>query len=325
MVMEEETEVRRLPQRRLEAGQGLKARARHSLPGRLARAAGAALKQTHLAPSPRSLPLKVQQRSSPSDIGTGLFRSGALEAHISRALGNTLGRNGDHHHEKEEQEEAWNLFSTAKKLPPGVLAKEDCLRQMQLCTKHSVGARTMVEAMLQGTKVSLLEIQLRLLHSLMQSQHANPSVSKQAGHISFTAATDFQSRQRMTLESTMGCDDTKHSFSTVLSSDFKSRFSWGLASSHKVDQKSTLFSRFTSDANTGQRVIVQAVHKLDERNIVSPIFAATMGSPSQLGMSWTHVFTSNGIGEDSVQMKVLSGTNGSYLLSLKAQIGEVEQ
>jgi hypothetical protein len=38
----------------------------------------------------------------------------------------------------------------------------------------------------------------------------------------------------------------------------------------------------------------QAVHKLDERNIVSPIFAATMGSPSQLGMSWTHVFTSNG-------------------------------
>lgn len=139
MVMEEETEVRRLPQRRLEAGQGLKARARHSLPGRLAGAAGAALKQTHLAPSPRFLPLKVQQRSSPSDIGTGLFRSGALEAHISRALGNTLGRiGGDHHHEKEEQEEAWNLFSTAKKLPPGVLAKEDCLRQMQLCTKHSV-------------------------------------------------------------------------------------------------------------------------------------------------------------------------------------------
>jgi hypothetical protein len=203
MVMEEETEVRRLPQRRLEAGHGLKARARHSLPGRLARAAGAALKQTHLAPSPTFPPLKVQQRSSPSDIGTGLFRSGALEAHISRALGNALGRNrGDHHHEKEE---AWNLFSTAKKLPPGVLAKEDCLRQMQLCTKHSVGARTMVEAMLQATKVSLLEIQLRLLHSLMQSQHANPSVSKQAGHISFTAATDFQSRQRMTLESTMGC------------------------------------------------------------------------------------------------------------------------
>jgi hypothetical protein len=64
---------------------------------------------------------------------------------------------------------------------------------------------------------------------------------------------------------------------------------WG-----RVDQKSTLFSRFTSDANTGRRVIVQAVHKLDERNIVSPIFAATMGSPSQLGMSWTHVFTSNG-------------------------------
>jgi hypothetical protein len=94
---------------------------------------------------------------------------------------------------------------------------------------------------------------------------------------------------------------------------------WG-----RVDQKSTLFSRFTSDANTGRRVIVQAVHKLDERNIVSPIFAATMGSPSQLGMSWTHVFTSNGNGEDSVQMKVLSGTNGSYLLSLKAQIGEVE-
>jgi hypothetical protein len=27
---------------------------------------------------------------------------------------------------------------------------------------------------------------------------------------------------------------------------------------------------------------------------VSPIFAATMSSPSQLGMSWTHIFTSNG-------------------------------
>jgi hypothetical protein len=112
----------------------VQARPRHSLPGRLARAARAAL-QSHFpslpsikAASSRRIPLSPER-------ATGLFRSGALETHISRALGNTIGINA------AEIKESTNFFSAVKSLPGAAQRKGDVLRQLQLSGKHSVSSK----------------------------------------------------------------------------------------------------------------------------------------------------------------------------------------
>lgn len=126
------------------------------------------------------------------------------------------------------------------------------------------------------------------------------------------------------MESTFGSEKDKHSLSTVISSDLHSRLSWGLSSSLNVNEKLVIFSRYNNDAHAGQRVIFQAVSKVDERNVVSPICATTLGSVTQGGLSWTRSFSQNGASEECIQVKALCSSNGSYMISVKAQLGEVE-
>lgn len=67
-----------------------------------------------------------------------------------------------------------------------------------------MGARTVIETMIQGTKVSLLEMQLRIVHNLNIFHHSDQAQAKSAGRIAFTTRTDLQSRHRLTMESTIG-------------------------------------------------------------------------------------------------------------------------
>lgn len=301
----------------------VRARPRHSLPRRLARAARAVL-QSHFPSLP---PLKVAASSRiplASERATGLFRSGALETHIARALGNTVGLDGI----ACAKQESLKLFSAVKSLPGAsthaVGSSAEGFRPLQLSAKHPLGPTTVCETTIQGTKVSLLELQLRMVHTLINPQQSDVAHPKPVGRIALVTATDLQSRHRMTVESTFGSEDGKHSLSTVISSDLHSRLSWGLSSSLNVNKKLVIFSRYNNDAHAGQRVIFQAVGKVDARNTLSPICAITLGSGIQSGFGWTRSFSEHGASEESIQLKALCSSNGSYMISVKAQLGEVE-
>ena len=67
-----------------------------------------------------------------------------------------------------------------------------------------LGPTTMCETMIQGTKVSLLELQLRMVHTLTSLQQSDQSHLKPAGRIALVTGTDLQSRHRLTMESTFG-------------------------------------------------------------------------------------------------------------------------
>lgn len=117
-----------------------RARTRHSLPGRLARAARAAL-QSHFPSLPTLKTAAASRIPLEAERAPGLFRSGALETHISRALGNTLGLND------ATSKESWILLPAAKIFPAGARApstKEDHSRQLQLSGKHSVSCLSKV-------------------------------------------------------------------------------------------------------------------------------------------------------------------------------------
>ncbi|KAG0583104.1 hypothetical protein KC19_3G109700 [Ceratodon purpureus] len=301
----------------------VRARPRHSLPRRLARAARAAL-QSHFPSLP---PLKVAASSRiplAPERATGLFRSGALETHIARALGNTVGLDGI----TSAKQESLKLFSAVKNLPGAVThavgSKDEGFLPLQLSTKHPLGPTTVCETTIHGTKVSLLELQLRMVHTLINPQHSDQAHPKPAGRIALVTGTDLQSRHRLTMESTLGSEEDKHSLSTVVSSDLHSRLSWGVSSSLNVNEKLVIFSRYNNDAHAGQRIIFQAVNKVDKRNTISPICATTLGSVTQGGVSWTRSFSQTGVSEESIQVKALCSSNGSYMVSVKAQLGEVE-
>ncbi|XP_024389629.1 uncharacterized protein [Physcomitrium patens] len=301
----------------------VRARPRHSLPRRLARAARAAL-QSHFPSLP---PLKTSASSRiplAPERATGLFRSGALETHIARALGNTVGLDEI----LTVNKEPLKLFSSVKNLPGAVtyaaVSRNEVSQSLQLSGKHPLGPTTVCETIVQGTKVSLLELQLRINHTLTSPLQSDPVLSEAPGRIALITATDFQSRHRVTMESTLGSEKHKHSLSTVVSSDLRAKLSWGLSTCHNVNEKVVLFSRYNNDAYAGQRIILQAVNKVDKRNTISPICAITLGSITQGGLSWTRSFSQHGEGEESLQLKALCSSNGSYVVSVKAQLGEIE-
>lgn len=286
----------------------VRARSRHSLPRRLARAA-AALQSRF--PFSSSSPLRIPQASGRA---ARLFRSGALETHIARSLGSTVGLNGITTTAKQI------FFSAGKDSSRG--GQDEGSPPLQVSGKHLLGPSTVCETIIQGTKVSLLQLQLKMVHTLISPLQNDQGRSKPAGRIAFITASDLQSRHRLTMESTFGNENGKHSLSAVVSSDLRSRLSWGLASSLNVNEKLIIFSRYNNDAHAGQRVVFQAVSKVDERNTVSPILSTTLGSFTQGGLTWTHSFSQRG--NETIQVKAFCSSNGSYMVSVKAQLGEVE-
>lgn len=109
----------------------VRARPRHSLPRRLARAARAAL-QSHLPALKVAsrIPLAPERAQAP-----GLFRSGALETHIARALGNTVGLDdGILTTRAAKQDSSSKLFSAVTKNP----SLASAFPPLQLSGKHPV-------------------------------------------------------------------------------------------------------------------------------------------------------------------------------------------
>ena len=134
----------------------VRARPRHSLPRRLARAARAAL-QSHFPSLP---PLKVAAASRiplAPERAMGLFRSGALETHIASALGNSVGLDGI----TSAKQESLNLFSTVKNLPGvvthAVSSKEEGLRPLQLSGKHPVSISAISNSITNSMRICFLD------------------------------------------------------------------------------------------------------------------------------------------------------------------------
>lgn len=80
--------------------------------------------------------------------------------------------------------------------------------------------------MIQGTKVSLLEMQLRIVYSLYIPQHFDQAQAKSAGRIALTTRTDLQSRHRLTMESTIGYAFLDFLASTLFVSNYFLDASW---------------------------------------------------------------------------------------------------
>jgi len=67
-----------------------------------------------------------------------------------------------------------------------------------------LGPSTVCETMIQGTKVSLLELQLKILHTLISPLQSGQARPKPAGRIALIIGSNLQSRHRLTMESTFG-------------------------------------------------------------------------------------------------------------------------
>ncbi|CAM6098290.1 unnamed protein product [Calypogeia fissa] len=187
-----------------------------------------------------------------------------------------------------------------------------------------IDSRTSVEAMLQGTRIRMLEMRLKMQHKFPRLKSQGNNLDH-GGLIGLTAATDLNRRHRVTLESTLGSDEDRQSMSTFVSSKFESRISWGLAISHKVHRTITFFSRYNSDNFARNQFIVQVVHKMNRKTTLSPIFSVSTGSHPQAGFSLTRQLTEIGFfGNNSLQVKGFYSGGGAYSVSIKAQAGQVD-
>ncbi|KAJ7552169.1 hypothetical protein O6H91_06G045100 [Diphasiastrum complanatum] len=288
---------------------------RHSLLRRVARATRARLGHRLDAAADSLMLLQAEKAML-------LFRSGSLEAHISEALSLGMGMG-------PQPNNRCKFFSKASKLSGGgpirVCATDDERQLLCLSSLHSVAPKTTVEATVQGSQVQLSEFRLRVVQSLGRLQDSESRYSRHTGKLALTLGTNLLQRHRFTLESMMGSEGDKHTLSTIISSSFFSKVSWGLASSHKLGKHLTLFSRYSSDECAGQRLILQAVQRLDGRNTISPICSATIGGRMQTGISWTHLFSKSGDAkEEALQLKALYGGKGLYTVTVKVQVGKLE-
>ncbi|XP_057868506.1 uncharacterized protein LOC131075666 isoform X2 [Cryptomeria japonica] len=232
--------------------------------------------------------------------------------------------------ESKHAKKAWEPFSQVSPLSRD-------LYQFQLVGSHPIGPRTCIETLLQGTKIQLEELRLTLLHTFAASQHAKESKFWKHGQITIFAGTDLNLQHRVSMESILGCsncfsfgsEEKGLTFTSIVSSDFGSGVSWGFANSYRPFKKSTFFTRFTCDETSGKRIILQvcclgylqAVQKINDKNMLSPICAVTLGNQLQAGISWTRQFNS-GI-DDTLQVKALCNREGSFSFNVKAQVGDV--
>ncbi|KAH7352030.1 hypothetical protein KP509_19G025800 [Ceratopteris richardii] len=203
------------------------------------------------------------------------------------------------------------LFSSVLELDSGV----------QLSGTHNVGVGMILETFLQGTKVHLDELRLRMSKKLRL-----PSIKKNmqcdSVDVSLCLASDLQQRNRATIESMIGTREDRHTLSCVLSSDFQSQLARGVASSHRLGNAWTIFTRYSIDDYAGERIILQVVHELNMMNKLSAIFATTHGHCSQGGFSWTYESSNKGI-QNSLSFKGLCNGNGDFSVSIKAEYGVV--
>lgn len=196
---------------------------------------------------------------------------------------------------------------------------------IQLSGTHSIGVGTVLETLVQGSKVHLDELRLRISKTLLLSPSSlERSRLCDSAKLALCFASDLQQRKRATLESTIGTKEDGHTASCVLSSDFQSRLAWGLASSHRVGKTWTVFTRYSKDDYAGERLIFQVVHELDAVNKLSSIFAANIGHHPQAGISWTHEASSKGEVGRSLSLKGLCSGDGNFSVSLKAEFGVME-
>ncbi|GLJ49385.1 hypothetical protein SUGI_1044950 [Cryptomeria japonica] len=216
--------------------------------------------------------------------------------------------------ESKHAKKAWEPFSQVSPLSRD-------LYQFQLVGSHPIGPRTCIETLLQGTKIQLEELRLTLLHTFAASQHAKESKFWKHGQITIFAGTDLNLQHRVSMESILGSEEKGLTFTSIVSSDFGSGVSWGFANSYRPFKKSTFFTRFTCDETSGKRIILQAVQKINDKNMLSPICAVTLGNQLQAGISWTRQFNS-GI-DDTLQVKALCNREGSFSFNVKAQVGDV--
>lgn len=197
----------------------------------------------------------------------------------------------------------------------------DYLDEVQLTKLFRIGPNTCVETALQGTKVQLQEFRSMLLYRFGNLHQDKERKIWNDGQITLCALTDFHLQHRLTLESILGSEGKGRTFAAVVSTDFESGISWGLANSYRPYNKLTLFSRFNSDDYSGKRLILQAVQILNDRNTLSPLCAVAFGRQPQAGISWTYQF--NSWTNDSFQVKALYNKEGSFVMNVKAQVGEV--
>ncbi|KAH9318379.1 hypothetical protein KI387_020148, partial [Taxus chinensis] len=153
-----------------------------------------------------------------------------------------------------------------------------------------IGPRTYIETVLQGTKIQLEELRVTLQHTFASSHHAKERYIWKDGQITVFSGTDLNLRHRVSLESILGSEEKGLTFATIVSTDFASGISWGFANSYRPCNKLSLFTRFTRDENSVKRIILQAVQQINEKDMLSPICAATLGNQLQAGISWTRRF-----------------------------------
>ncbi|BBN01412.1 hypothetical protein MPTK1_2g07190 [Marchantia polymorpha subsp. ruderalis] len=217
-----------------------------------------------------------------------------------------------------------SLWPNAKIVPDHISVK----RVTPIQDLHSfastipLNSRTSVEGMVRGTKIRMSEMRVKLTHKFLNSFQSD---GRQAGILGLTVVTDLDRRHRMTLESTLGCDEDKQSMSAFISSKFEPRMSWGIALSHRLHQAVTLFSRFNSDESSRHRYILQVVHKMGERTTCSPILSKVSGDQPQAGLSWTHQLRLKGRPmKNFIQVKLFWSGNGAYAVNIRAQVGELD-
>lgn len=192
--------------------------------------------------------------------------------------------------------------------------------ELRLSRLYRIGRNTSVDSVLEGTRVKLEGFRSTLLHKFGNLHQDRERKIWNDGQITLCALTDFHLQHRLTLESILGSEEKGKTFTAVVSTDFESGMSWGLANTYRPYNKLTLLSRFSSDDYAGKQLILQAVQILNDRNTLSPVCSLTLGSQPKAGISWRHQF--NSWTNDSFQVKAFYNKEGSSFV-MNFNVGEV--
>lgn len=220
--------------------------------------------------------------------------------------------------EQQQDSSKWrrslSLFSEVSHLDSGV----------QLSGTHSIGLGTVFEALIQGSKVQLAELRLRMSKTLLSSSKSEKRRPCETATLALCLASDLQHRSRVTVESMIGTKEDGHTVSCALTSDFQSQLALGVASSHRLGKTWTFFTRYSKDDYAGERFILQAVHELNAWNRLSAVYAATVGHNPQAGFSWIHEACKEGEAKKSLSLRGLCSGDGNFSVSIKAEVGVTE-
>ncbi|KAK3237278.1 hypothetical protein CYMTET_52631 [Cymbomonas tetramitiformis] len=107
--------------------------------------------------------------------------------------------------------------------------------------------------------------------------------------VSLSASSNVCDWHRVALEGRHGREtEGENVLSSTLSTGTPDGMAWGLATSHVLGARTTVFSRYFREAAIGHQLVVQGVQRFGHHSSISPLLAMTFARKAHIGLGWTN-------------------------------------